>query len=48
MKQAPHGQESVIIGRVLAGPASQVRLRMAHGPTRLVDKPAGELLPRIC
>jgi len=48
MKQAPHGQESVIIGRVLAGPASQVRLKMAHGTTRLVDKPAGELLPRIC
>jgi len=48
MKAAPHGEESRVIGRVLAGPAGQVTLRTAHGTTRLIDKPAGELLPRIC
>jgi hydrogenase expression/formation protein HypE len=48
VKKVPQGTEAAIIGRVLAEPAGQVRARTALGTSRIIDKPVGELLPRIC
>jgi len=48
MKSSPLGEESSIIGEVVATGSAQVRLRTPIGTTRIVDMPAGELLPRIC
>ena len=44
----PLGREAVRIGRVEAEPAGRVLMETAIGGTRIVDVPAGELLPRIC
>jgi hydrogenase expression/formation protein HypE len=43
----PEGRQAAVIGRVRDG-ASRVVARTAFGGRRLVDAPAGELLPRIC
>jgi len=48
MKSAPYGAGATIIGRVLEGPAGRVQLRTTLGPTRIVDRPVGEPMPRIC
>ena len=48
MRAAPYGMGATIIGRVLERPASRVQLRTAIGPTRIVDRPVGEPMPRIC
>lgn len=48
MRAHPAGAEAAIIGRVLEGPAGRVAARTALGTARIVDLPAGELLPRIC
>ncbi len=48
MKSSPLGEESQIIGEVVGADAAQVRLRTPIGTTRIIDMPAGELLPRIC
>ncbi len=48
MKSTPLGEESEIIGEVVGADAAQVRLRTSIGTSRIVDMPAGELLPRIC
>ncbi len=48
MKSSPLGQQSSIIGEVIAAGPPQVRLQTAIGTTRIVDMPSGELLPRIC
>lgn len=49
---AMHGHEygggAAIIGRVVREHAGMVVARTAIGGTRVVDVPAGELLPRIC
>jgi hydrogenase expression/formation protein HypE len=42
------GRGAVAIGEVREGPAGRVELRTRVGGLRLVDLPAGELLPRIC
>lgn len=42
------GREATLIGRVQARRSSRVALRTALGTHRVLDVPAGELLPRIC
>ncbi len=48
MKAHPLGQEAVIIGRVVEDHPGMVIARTGIGGSRVVDLPAGELLPRIC
>jgi len=48
MRQHPYGKDAAVIGRVLEGGKTQVRLKTAIGGTRLVDMLPGEMLPRIC
>lgn len=48
MRGAPYGREATIIGRVLDGPPGRVQLKTPLGPTRIVDRPVGEPMPRIC
>lgn len=48
LRRHPLGREAAIIGRVLDGPAGRVHLRTPLGALRILDVPAGELLPRIC
>ena len=42
------GKEAALIGRVTAEPPGLVVAKTAIGGSRVVDLPAGELLPRIC
>jgi len=42
------GREATICGEVGDGPAGRVSARTTLGTSRLIDLPAGELLPRIC
>ncbi len=44
----PLGRDAEIIGRVAEKPMGRVVLTTTIGGTRVVDMPAGELLPRIC
>jgi hydrogenase expression/formation protein HypE len=44
----PLGREAATIGEVMPVTAGRVALRTALGTTRILDMPAGELLPRIC
>jgi len=44
----PLGREAAVIGEVLEGPAGRVQVRTAFGTTRILDRPLGEQLPRIC
>ncbi len=48
MRAHPLGGDAAIIGTVGEAPAGRVSARTPLGTTRLVDLPAGELLPRIC
>jgi hydrogenase expression/formation protein HypE len=48
MHSHPMGQEAVIIGRVVAEHPGLVVSKTGIGGSRVVDLPAGELLPRIC
>ena len=48
MRAHPLGRGACRIGRVEASPRGRVLLETAIGATRIVDVPAGELLPRIC
>lgn len=48
MRAMRYGEEAVAIGRVQTAPAGRVLLRTTIGSTRVVDMPAGEILPRIC
>jgi hydrogenase expression/formation protein HypE len=48
MRDARYGEGAVRIGRVESAPRGRVLLETAIGGTRIVDVPAGELLPRIC
>ena len=43
-----YGEDARIIGEVRAAPRSRVQMRTAFGTSRILDMPAGELLPRIC
>ncbi|MEA3401896.1 MAG: hydrogenase expression/formation protein HypE [Armatimonadota bacterium] len=42
------GRDAALIGEVGDGPAGRVAGRTPLGTSRLIDLPAGELLPRIC
>jgi hydrogenase expression/formation protein HypE len=48
MQRDPHGRDAVVIGRVVADHPGMVVAKTTVGGTRVVDLPAGELLPRIC
>jgi hydrogenase expression/formation protein HypE len=48
MKNNKYGKDAAIIGRVTAEHPGIVVARTAIGSSRVVDLPAGELLPRIC
>jgi hydrogenase expression/formation protein HypE len=48
MRQHEYGKEAAIIGRVVADHAGLVTAKTSIGGMRVVDVPAGELLPRIC
>jgi hydrogenase expression/formation protein HypE len=48
LRAHPLGVGAVVIGRVDAAPRARVLLHTTIGGTRIVDVPAGELLPRIC
>ncbi|CUU57468.1 hydrogenase expression/formation protein HypE [Parafrankia irregularis] len=48
MRTHPAGSEATIIGTVTAEHPGMVVGRTAFGTTRIVDRPLGEQLPRIC
>lgn len=48
MQKTKYGRDAAIIGKVIRGGKSQVRLKTTIGGTRLVDMMPGEMLPRIC
>jgi len=48
MRAHPMGAQAAIIGEVVESHPGMVIARTAIGGTRIVDLPAGELLPRIC
>ncbi len=48
MRAHPLGGDTRIIGEVSAEPVATVRLHTPIGTTRVLELPAGELLPRIC
>lgn len=48
MRGLPEGEGAVLVGRVTGAGPGRVSLRTRVGGLRLVDLPAGELLPRIC
>lgn len=48
MRRSPQGANAAIIGEVVADHPGVVTARTRIGAKRVVDLPAGELLPRIC
>jgi hydrogenase expression/formation protein HypE len=48
MRSHSFGKDAAIIGKVVAEHRGLVTARTAIGGMRVVDLPAGELLPRIC
>ena len=48
MRATPEGRDSVVIGHVVDDHPGVVVARTALGATRVVDRPLGEQLPRIC
>jgi hydrogenase expression/formation protein HypE len=48
MRANQYGRDALVIGRVESDPENRVLLETGIGGTRIVDMPAGELLPRIC
>lgn len=48
MREHEYGKEAAIIGRVVAEHPELVTAKTSIGGMRVVDVPAGELLPRIC
>jgi hydrogenase expression/formation protein HypE len=48
LRHHPFGQHAAVIGRVQSIPAARVHLRTPLGTLRILDVPAGDLLPRIC
>ncbi len=48
MKKHPLGKDSAIIGKVQSKPNGMVLGKTVIGGERVIDVPAGELLPRIC
>lgn len=48
MRRNVYGLNAAAIGEVVSNSAGKVGLRTAIGAVRIVDMPAGELVPRIC
>ena len=48
MRKNIYGRDAAEVGEVVANSAGRVGLRTALGGVRIVDMPAGELVPRIC
>jgi hydrogenase expression/formation protein HypE len=48
MHSHPLGQDATIIGRIVNEHPGMVVSKTGIGGSRVVDLPAGELLPRIC
>jgi len=48
MKAHPYGREAAIIGRVEKKGTGRLVLNTVVGGSRVIDLPAGELVPRIC
>ena len=48
MRANPYGRDAAIIGEVVDGPESQVRMNTSIAGQRIVNTHAGEELPRIC
>ena len=48
MRRDVHGVDAAAIGEVVAHSAGKVGLRTSIGGVRIVEMPAGELVPRIC
>jgi hydrogenase expression/formation protein HypE len=48
MRKHEYGQEAAIIGKVVGKHPGMVTAKTTIGGMRVVDLPAGELLPRIC
>jgi len=48
MRQHEYGREAAIIGKVVETHPGMVTAKTSIGGMRVVDVPAGELLPRIC
>jgi hydrogenase expression/formation protein HypE len=48
LRNHPYGQNAAVIGQVQPAPAGRVHLRTPLGTLRILDVPAGDLLPRIC
>ena len=48
MRAHEYGKDAAIIGKVVAEHPSLVTAKTSIGGMRVVDVPAGELLPRIC
>ncbi len=48
MRQYPEGRQATIIGQCVAEHRGVVALKTPFGAERVLDVPAGELLPRIC
>jgi hydrogenase expression/formation protein HypE len=48
MRRGRYGGGAARIGRVVEGPAGRVQLRTVLGTRRIVDRPVGEPMPRIC
>jgi hydrogenase expression/formation protein HypE len=47
-QQSRYGREASLIGAVGSGPPGRVQVRTVIGTARILDPPAGDLLPRIC
>ena len=48
MRRNIYGTNAALIGEVVSNSAGKVGLRTSIGAIRIVDMPAGELVPRIC
>ncbi len=48
VRNTPYGREASLIGEVRADRPGYVLLRTEVGGTRIVDKPMGEPIPRVC
>jgi len=48
LREHPLGTRAAVIGRIIAAGAGTVRVETAVGGLRRLQRPAGELLPRIC
>ena len=48
MRSHPLGERAAIIGRVQSEAAGRMHLKTSMGSLRILDIPAGDLLPRIC